>query len=112
MHNLFLTGSPGVSTQRKPPDTALLEYGTVLRYAAQNGAPLTQRGHKLLSQQRESSRTALLALSRVRKTSLIGSSRAHGAACEGVELPPDVLKTILMAAEMEIGETFGFTLQV
>ncbi len=99
-------------TQRNPEDTALLEYGTVLRYAARNGAPLTDRGHKLLSKQRQRSRTALLAFSRVRMTSLNRSSRAHVTAGEGVKLPPDVLATILMTADMEIGETFGFTMHV
>ncbi len=98
-----------VTVQMPDKAAALMEYYGVLRYAKEKGSPLTQRGLDLLGQQRECSRTALLAFSRVRSAFLRGSSRPRGAACEGVQLPPDVVATIIIAAGLEIGETFGFT---
>jgi hypothetical protein len=86
-----------------------MEYYGVLRYGNVKGGRLTQRGLDLLNQQRECSRTALLAFSRVRSAFFRRSSRARPVACEGVQLPLDVIATIMIAAGLEIGETFGFT---
>jgi hypothetical protein len=97
---------------QKDDKAALMQYYGVLRYGKEKGSPLTQRGLDLLSQQRECSRTALLAFSRVRSAFLRRSSRARSAACEVVQLPLDVIATIMIAAGLEIGETFSFTVHV
>jgi hypothetical protein len=62
----------------------------ILRYGACKGAPLTQRGSKLMVQERRCSHAAL-----------------HGLVLHA-GLPKDVAVSILLIAGMEVKESFGY----
>jgi hypothetical protein len=77
----------------------LLSHSRILLYGALKGAPLTKRGKVLLRQQRERTRAALKGFKRM--------ATAHG-----VELPTEVVHSILLLAGVEIPESLGHIVSV